>query len=209
MSTDPRALESRPEMRFVHPLTYAQWMRNNHYYRTRELLPRRRRVVDFNPTLVRAFVAAGIPFLTGTDSGIPGVVGGFALHDEFDALARAGISPFAILEASTRRPAEWLGVAEDRGTIQVGRRADMVLLTADPLVDIANARRIAAVVRDGRLLPRAELDRQMEALAARYAAMRTPAPPRTTSDAGLSAPAARTFAEPGARDAGRARPETD
>ncbi|HEY0648032.1 hypothetical protein [Phenylobacterium sp.] len=73
-----------------------------------------------------------------------------------------------------RRPAEWLGTLADRGTVEVGKRADLILLDADPLADVANTRHIAAVVAGGRVYPREELDRMWAALAARYAAMPRP-----------------------------------
>ena len=77
---------------------------------------------------------------------------------------------WAICASSSPRrglPAQWLGTLDDRGTVETGKRADLVLLDANPLEDIANTRRISAVVFNGRYLPRAELDRRMAALAAR------------------------------------------
>jgi imidazolonepropionase-like amidohydrolase len=73
-----------------------------------------------------------------------------------------------VLESATRLPAEFLKVTSDRGTVEEGKAADMILLDADPLADIANTRAIAAVVRGGRYLPRTEIDALMEDLAARY-----------------------------------------
>jgi hypothetical protein len=61
-----------------------------------------------------------------------------------------------------------MGVSSDRGTVSVGKRADLLVLDGDPLADIGNTRRIAGVVASGRWLPRAELASQLTALAARY-----------------------------------------
>jgi imidazolonepropionase-like amidohydrolase len=165
----PELLAARDDLRHLPPMQYRLVVEHNPYIERHDanLVDHVRRTVTFNAALVRAFDRAGIPVLTGTDSPVPGVAPGFSLHDEFAALARAGLSNQRILENTTRLPAEWLGTANDRGTVETGKRADLVLLDANPLVDIANTRRIAAVIFNGRYLPRTELDRQMAALAAR------------------------------------------
>ncbi|MEO8062967.1 MAG: amidohydrolase family protein [Pseudomonadota bacterium] len=165
----PESLAARDDLRYLPPVQYRLVVEHNPYVERHDpgLADYVRRVVTFNAELVRAFDAAGIPVLTGTDSPVPGVAPGFSLHDEFEALSRAGVSNRRILEATTRLPAEWLGTSGDRGTVETGKRADLVLLDANPLVDITNTRRIAAVIVNGRYLPRAELDDMMAALAAR------------------------------------------
>lgn len=160
---DPGSLKTRPELRYLHPIAYKITMNANPYLRDTSAgrVDYLQAIVNFNRELVRAFSVAGVPVLTGTDSNVPGVVPGFALHDEFVALAKAGMSNQQVLEATTRLPAEWLGTIGDRGTVAVGKRADLVLLDADPIVDIANTRKIAAVIVGGRYLPRDELDRRL------------------------------------------------
>lgn len=111
--------------------------------------------------------------LAGTDTPVPGLVPGFALHDELEVMARYGLSNRQVLEGATRLPAEWLGVASDRGVVSVGKRADLLLLDADPMVDVANTRKIDAVIAGGRLLTRAELDQKMNTLNERYARIRS------------------------------------
>lgn len=113
--------------------------------------------------LLAPMAAAGVPVLAGTDAGDPYGVPGFALHDELAELVAAGLSPMAALQSATREAAVFLGLQDRLGTIAVGRLADLVLLDADPLADIRNTRRIAAVVAQGRYLPRAELDRLLAA----------------------------------------------
>jgi imidazolonepropionase-like amidohydrolase len=111
--------------------------------------------------LVRAMHQAGVPFLAGTDTpGVPFVFPGFSLHDELALLvADAGFTPLEALQTATRDPARFLGREKDLGTIEPGKLADLVLLDANPLTDIHNTTKIAAVVANGRLLPRRELDR--------------------------------------------------
>jgi imidazolonepropionase-like amidohydrolase len=167
---DPQTLRTREVTSFVHPTARPFWYENNPYVldNTPERLAELERLVAFNRKLVAAFVQAGIPVLAGTDSLVPGVAPGFALHDELEALAGAGMSPRQVLQAATRLPAEWMGVAADRGTLAVGKRADLLLLDADPLASVSATRAIAAVIAGGRPYPRAELDRMMRDLAARY-----------------------------------------
>jgi imidazolonepropionase-like amidohydrolase len=113
--------------------------------------------------LVRAMHQAGVPFLAGTDTpGVPYVFPGFSLHDELALLvAEGGFTPLEALQAATRDPARFLGREKDLGTVEPGKLADLVLLDADPLADIHNTTKIAAVVANGRLLPCRELDRML------------------------------------------------
>jgi imidazolonepropionase-like amidohydrolase len=79
------------------------------------------------------------------------------------AMERAGLTPARILRATTRDAAEFLGaLREEGGTIEAGKRADLVLLRANPLQTIANAAEIEAVSIGGRWLDRAQLDRMLE-----------------------------------------------
>jgi hypothetical protein len=103
---------------------------------------------------------AGIPLLPGTDSGAPLVVAGFSLHDELELMVHiAGLTPAEALAAATAKSARVVGLADSLGSIDAGKIADMVVLDANPLTDIANTKRISAVVANGRLFDRAALDR--------------------------------------------------
>lgn len=169
---DHQSLDKRPELQYLNPATRLLWRSMNPYARVPpEELPDFEHVVDFNKKLVKAFADAGITVFPGTDSLVPGLVAGFSLHDELEALAGAGLSAIQILTADTRLAAGWLGVGADRGTVEVGKRADLLLLTADPMADVSNTRQIAAVIRDGQYLSRQMLDGMMTAMAHRYARM--------------------------------------
>ena len=102
---------------------------------------------------------AGVRILAGTDTaaGVR-VYPGFSLHEELELLVQAGLTPMQALQAATRNPGEYLGFA-DTGTIEKGKRADLVLLEANPLADIKNTRKIQSVVLAGRYFSRADLDR--------------------------------------------------
>ncbi|HEX6372736.1 MAG TPA: amidohydrolase family protein [Longimicrobium sp.] len=103
---------------------------------------------------------AGVALLAGTDIGAPLLVPGFSMHDELALLVRdAGMTPLQALQAATLAPARVMGAADSLGTVEAGKLADLVLLDADPLADIANTRRVHAVVANGRWMDRAALDR--------------------------------------------------
>jgi imidazolonepropionase-like amidohydrolase len=105
---------------------------------------------------------AGVPIMTGTDSPMPGVYPGFSLHEEMAMLVDAGLTPREALRSATLVPAQFLGLAATTGSVDVGKRADLVLLDADPAKNIRNTRRIHAVLIDGRLLRRGDLDELLE-----------------------------------------------
>jgi imidazolonepropionase-like amidohydrolase len=106
--------------------------------------------------LVGRLHQAGIPVLTGSDAPTPGTFPGISLHEELEELVAAGMPPAAVVAAATIGAARYLGLADSLGTVAVGRLADLVLVEGDPLRDIRNTRRIAAVWIDGRWLGDAE-----------------------------------------------------
>lgn len=101
--------------------------------------------------LVGAMHRAGVGIMAGTDAPLRNSPPGFGLHEELTWLVRAGLRPIDALRAATLEPARFLGMADSLGTVEAGMLADLVLLEADPLVDITNTRRISAVVARGRL----------------------------------------------------------
>ena len=105
--------------------------------------------------VTRDMAAAGVGILAGCDA----LIAGFCVHDELATMVRAGMTPVAALQAATANPARYLKMEQTLGTVAVGRRADLVLLEGNPLDDMANIRRIRAVVLGGRLLERTDLDR--------------------------------------------------
>jgi len=153
------SVQRTPAYRYVPPSMLQQW---------RDELDARKFETPFDyPPLFQADLrnfremrALGIPLLAGSDAPSIGLVPGFALQDELGRFVEVlGMTPLEALRSATLAPARFLGLSDSLGTVQPGKVADLVLLDADPLADIANARRIRAVIANGRLLDRAELDR--------------------------------------------------
>jgi hypothetical protein len=110
--------------------------------------------------IVGAMQRAGVPMLAGTDAAWyqPYTYAGFSLHDELGLLVSAGLTPAQAIQSATIGPARFLGMDKDLGSIEKGKLADLVLLSADPLQNIANTQKIEAVIVNGRFLDRKELD---------------------------------------------------
>jgi len=125
----------------------------------RDPLSLRREYFADNLKMVGAMHHAGVPFMAGTDAA-PGVyiMPGFSLHDELANLVEAGFTPMEALQAATSNPAKFLGIESSLGSIEPGKIADLVLLRADPLVDIQNTQKISAVIANGRTFDRESLD---------------------------------------------------
>jgi imidazolonepropionase-like amidohydrolase len=110
---------------------------------------RMRRAWDNILALVGGFHRAGGTVMAGTDCPNVAIVSGFSLHRELELLVRAGLSPMEAILSATRRPAERLGRQDIFGMLAVGRSADLLLLSADPLADIRNVGRIERVIARG------------------------------------------------------------
>jgi imidazolonepropionase-like amidohydrolase len=116
---------------------------------------------------VRELREAGVRIMAGSDVAVLNVFPGLSLHEELRLFVDSvGMSPMEALASATRKPAEWLGLADSVGTIGPGKVADLVLLDADPLADIKNTQRISAVVLRGKLFRRGDLDALREAVRA-------------------------------------------
>ena len=110
-------------------------------------------------TAIHDLVASGSRLLAGCD----GLVPGFCLHDELELMTMGGLSPLQAIQTATINPARFLGRENLQGTIDVGKRADLVMLDANPLTDIRNTRRITAVVVRGQLLSKPNIDQMLAA----------------------------------------------
>jgi imidazolonepropionase-like amidohydrolase len=113
------------------------------------------RLFEKRLALVKSLHDAGVPILTGTDAPLRASPPGFAMHDELALLVRVGLTPLEALRAATSNAARYFAATDSLGSIAVGRVADLVLLDANPLTDIANTRRISAVMANGRVFDEA------------------------------------------------------
>jgi imidazolonepropionase-like amidohydrolase len=142
------------------------WAGNQSLFSTPEVIRMMRAVAETGAVVTSDMAKAGIPILAGCDA----MIAGFCVHDELEAMVRGGMTPLAALQTATINPARYFTLQETAGTVAPGRGADLVLLDGNPLADIANVRRIDAVLVKGRLLERRVLDHLLDE--ARQAAAR-------------------------------------
>jgi imidazolonepropionase-like amidohydrolase len=160
-----------PELRYIQPAFEATYEARVLSARQSSPAARRDRQ-QLNEQFVRMVPdlhAAGVTIIAGSDAGASNsyVYPGSSLHEELRELVGAGLAPAGALRAATIHSARFMRRGEEYGAVAVGRHADLVLLTANPLDDIANTRAIDAVVFRGVVLDRAALDRLLEEAAVR------------------------------------------
>jgi len=156
-------IRSRPDFAHIPPRMRDLYERSRaHFWSNPPSAERRARYVAVRNRLVRAIVDSGGSVMAGSDApgGLMGY--GWTLHRELEMFVAAGLTPWEALAAATVVPARWLGADAQFGSIAVGRRADLILLDADPLKDIRNTTRIESVMIGGRVLERAEREAAVE-----------------------------------------------
>jgi imidazolonepropionase-like amidohydrolase len=178
---DPeQLLRDRPEVQYMPRQLVDQWTK-----RVREMgrrspvrlalegLGMSRSAADIaalRDSLLRALSDGGAKLLLGSDSPQAFSVPGFSLAHEMDAMVDAGLSTWTVLSAATRNPAEFFGRSAEFGTVEVGKRADLLLLDGNPLEEIRNVQRQAGVMVRGRWLPAEEINQRLAQIAAAWKA---------------------------------------
>jgi imidazolonepropionase-like amidohydrolase len=95
---------------------------------------------------------SGVKILSGTDIPNLGLVPGGSLHHELELLTEAGIKPMDVIKIATNNGAEALGIINQTGTIEPGKQADILILSANPIEDIENTKRVDAVIANGMII---------------------------------------------------------
>jgi imidazolonepropionase-like amidohydrolase len=166
---DAQELLTRDELRYVPRAMVQQWTNSVNNTRANVQAANAQAEIAFRNRMLKALSDAGVRILMGTDAPQIFSVPGFSLFRELPVMVAAGLTPFQVLQSGTVNVARHFGVENDAGTVAVGKRADLILLDANPLENIANVERRAGVMVNGRWLSRAEIDRRLDEMAARRA----------------------------------------
>jgi len=152
---DDPSLRNDPRLQYIPEFFKTGWNPANDF-RFRAVTPEgwaaRKRIFDEQLSILRILHDAGAKFLAGTDLSNPYLYPGFSLYDELTYLTKNGFSNLEALQTATINPARFLNATDSLGTIAEGTVADLVLLDANPLVDIANVARVHAVIANGVLI---------------------------------------------------------
>mgnify|MGYP003624937549 CR=1 FL=1 len=153
---------SEPNLRYMPSKTIEKWKKVTADYVERlsesdkDLLRKNHKL---HLHMVKILDEQAVNLLTGSDSdGAGWIVPGFGLHQEFDELGKAGLSPLRILQMTTLNGAHYLGKTATMGSIAAGKIADLVLLKGDPTQDVSNLHKIDSVIKSGHYFSRADLD---------------------------------------------------
>jgi imidazolonepropionase-like amidohydrolase len=170
-ATDLDAFLKNPELRYDPPWIQENFQPEVDRYANRfsaDAYPRLRASLALQRKLVKALMDSGVPILCGTDASDVGPVAGFGLHHELQEFVNDGFTPYQALLTATVDPARYFRQSDQWGTIQRGKRADLLLLNANPLENIGNTQKIAGVVLHGQWFDESALRAALEKVPAEY-----------------------------------------
>ena len=161
-------LQAYPELKYVSQKSVDQW--SNAYTQRLSQMPREvaKNIIDNRTRILRALHRGGVRILMGTDAPQQFSVPGFSLHRELQRMRDAGMSPYDIVKSGTVNVGDYSRRQDAFGTIEPGKRADLVLVNANPLADVGNVARISGVMVRGRWLDRATLDAGLAKIEAKH-----------------------------------------
>lgn len=153
-------IRTHPQLRYIDPEVQAGWNEDADFYADRPVEERAAFMAFYahGLMLTRLAHAAGVTVLVGTDTPDTYVFPGSSFHQEMQELVDAGLTPFEVLKSATIKAAAYSGLERERGSIEKGKVADLLLLDADPIGDIANSQSISLVMKGGAMLDRSRLE---------------------------------------------------
>lgn len=163
------SLKQFPELRYMPSNQVQQWAAAyTDRQKNPELAAQGRQIVQNRMRILKALHDGGVPILLGTDAPQQYSVPGFSIHREMKRMVDAGMTPYQVLQSGTSNVGLYFKNKDDFGTIAAGKRADLILVDANPLQDIANVARRSGVMVRGRWFAEAEIQKRLEQIAGSY-----------------------------------------
>jgi hypothetical protein len=151
---------ARPDYAYIPKVILEErWAIRTRYWKAAPAEASRKKYIDIRKKMTYQLWKAGVPLMAGSDSPEWFLVQGFSVHDELETFVKAGLSNYAALETATKNPASYLGLIGSKGTVEVGKDADLIILDADPLKDISNSKTVNTVILNGIPYGQADLQR--------------------------------------------------
>jgi hypothetical protein len=145
-------------------MTYVPKALKQYWYDSRDMMNFEKDMPQNLLQMLRFLHKQGVMILAGTDTENPFVVPGFSLHDELELYVKAGLKPLEALQTATLNPAIFLQKEKELGTVTKGKLADLVILEQNPLLDIKNTRNINAVIINGHLIDKNQINQFLQQL---------------------------------------------
>lgn len=169
-AADFDSMMNYPELKYMPPQQVEGW---KNAYRNRVGNPeydkkKALQIAANRNRILKALHDGGVPILLGTDSPQQFSVPGFSLHREMAHMRKCGLTPYDVLRSGSKNVGEYFKSKDGFGTIEVGKRADLILVTGDPLKDVSAVGRRAGVMVRGRWLPEEEIQQRLRTIAASY-----------------------------------------
>lgn len=158
----------RVEVKYMPPQALNQWRQQRSNQLANIPANTGPRVIAFRDRMLKTLSDEGVKILLGADAPQLFSVPGFSLHREMEAMTRAGLTPYQVLESGTRNAAIYLNAEKEFGTVEVGKSADLILVNGNPLKELNNVARRSGVMLRGRWLPESELIKMLDQIEASY-----------------------------------------
>jgi imidazolonepropionase-like amidohydrolase len=159
------SLRQRPEVRYMPLQMVDQWAAAKQKMLAGANPQTGARSLEFRRKMLRALHRAGARIALGTDSPQVFSVPGFSIHREMVIMTACGMTPYDVMRSGTLHVARYFGTEQQTGTVETGKRADLILLEANPLTDVGNVARRAGVMVRGRWLPETEIQARLQKIA--------------------------------------------
>jgi hypothetical protein len=162
--TPPEEMIQWPEMQYMPQDVLDGWVNSKHNFQDRDDFQpdAAQRLVEVRQMLTRALYHGGAPIALGSDAPQFFNVPGFSIHHEMRMMVDAGLTPYEVLVTGTRNPAVYFETPDEFGTVEANRRADLILLDANPLEDIGNVQQRVGVMVRGEWMPEEEIQQRLQ-----------------------------------------------